>query len=215
MLKPILIAGLLGVNLSAWAVDWTPYLKSMQNECDFSIINVPTKALGDGNKTNIPKSLQPSIVSYAHTDEKTDVRLKNATAFGQPITRVVTGYLNGDTFFLTVHFANANFTQIKPQFSIDVDGKSYVVGTKQAWGVTYTETDQIDEDGEPVIDTSYTPISQQQKQQVQRHLSNDDQAAFDALLEIHENGWRYDTGKVFTSLSFDGKNNSLSCHQSI
>lgn len=87
MLKPILMAGLLGVNLSAWAVvDWTPYLKSIKDECKVFEVE---QALGGGKKAKIYKKLQPSITKYTHTVEKTDVRLKNATAFGQPITRIV------------------------------------------------------------------------------------------------------------------------------
>lgn len=208
VLKAVMVAALLTISSSVWAaVDWTPYLKEMKDECDFFVEDIISEALGDGNRHHMPKALQPSVASYSHTQSTTDVRLKNAIAFGQPITRIVVGTTDDDTF-TTVYFANADFVKIKPQFTVYVDGKDHAIGGKpQAWGMVYTETGETDEDGEPEMDVSYTPILPQQLKK--------GAGTFDAILNVHENGWRYRTEAVYASLNFDTKAKSVSCAYSI
>ena len=153
MLKPLLITGLLSISTMAWsAVDWTPYLQIIKDDgCEFAIMDIPQEVLGGGSRADIPKKLQPTIASYKHTANGLDVHLKDATAFGYPITRIVARTTNNDAF-LDVYFANANFTQLKSQFTTEVDGKTYTIGTKRAWGIrdTRIETGEMDEFDNPV-----------------------------------------------------------------
>lgn len=215
MLKPLLITGLLSISTMAWsAVDWTPYLQIIKDDgCEFAIMDIPQEVLGGGSRADIPKKLQPTIASYKHTANGLDVHLKDATAFGYPITRIVARTTNNDAF-LDVYFANANFTQLKSQFTTEVDGKTYTVGTKRAWGIrdTRIETGEMDEFDNPVTLIQYTPISWQQKQQLQNRIES---SGFDALFEIDENGWKYSTDKIYSAFTFDTKNQSILCGSTI
>lgn len=218
MLKPILIAGLLGVNLSAWAVvDWTPYFKGMKNECDFETLEPFITG-----KNKIPKKLQPSITKYiggAYNNEKTDIRLKNATAFGQPITRIVIEHPETAYGSLTIYFANASFTKLKSQFTVNVNGTRHAVGKAQAWGITGIPTGKTDEYGTPIMKLSYTPISQQQMQKIEKNYWSGEAketSGFDGGLGITNDGFSiFHPNNVDISfqikLTFDAKNKSITC----
>ena len=106
---------LLGTN-TAFGADWTPHLKMMQNDCaNFGGYGDIMKLIGEGKKTNMSKKLQADIVKYTYKDDEVDIRLKNATAFGQPITRIVAEYPPTSYVALHIYFANGNFNKIKPK----------------------------------------------------------------------------------------------------
>lgn len=123
----------LGFSSQVMAADWTDYLKGMQDSCDISDISQA--------KSDIPKNLQSSIIKYTtknsihYGDDATvDIRLKNATAFGQPIHRIK--FDSGDdTVFLSVYFSNTDFKKVKPQFVLkNASNQTFRVGKeKRGW----------------------------------------------------------------------------------
>lgn len=119
--KVIIVTGLSILCLNAQAsVDWTPYLKPMQNGCEDLAI-----------RENFPKSL-PKVYQKAITAtkfkgnlnlEKGDQQysytyyLKDSVAFGKPITAIqmLYGYEWGHT---EVFFKDSSFVALRPQFKL-------------------------------------------------------------------------------------------------
>lgn len=217
MKKSLLIATLITLNGSAMAmVDWTPYLKGMQNfggdGCDIrGHSDIPEwnadVFLGQKNgkylKSNMPKALQNSVSKYTAkrspyqdpyadtTFYDVDIQLKNAVAFNKPITRITSKW--GNTYKFTVHFSDGNFAGIKPQFYMTVNDTKYPVGSNKYWAY-----DAGDSYG------SYYSISQAQYNK----LKNGEDVA---VIAIHDNGWHTnDFGEY--SLNFNSKNKTISCH---
>lgn len=107
---------------TAKTVDWSDYLVGMKADCDTYNLD---KA--------IPANLKPSIakiVNHRKLDDgtyigKRVIALKNATAFGYPITKIVldsTGYV-GST---DIYFANSDFMKLRNQFYLNTkEGKLY------------------------------------------------------------------------------------------
>lgn len=219
MLKSILVVVLLMASGSAMAksVDWTPYLKGMQESCDINYGDL-VELFGDGKKSKMPKKLQPSVAKYMlEPHEKTSVQLKNATAFGQPITRIVFEHPETSYVSLTVYFANSNFTKIKPQLFLKLEDEKYSVGTNKAWSMLARETSEMDEHGYPIVKYSHSPISIKQAQVIKNSRKNGgDYGKFDGLAYIDNNGWFRDIEggegeSSYSGLSFDVKKKSVMC----
>lgn len=172
---------LAGAQSATAAVDWTPYLKGMQDHCSYDSKEF-WQALGFGypagepQKAKTPKALQASVSGYSVKEKKKlrngddhyldiIIKLKNATAFGEPITKVHY-YIGYEFYGLEVTFANNNFTRLKPRFTMTYDGKKYPVGSNKYW---------------------------------------------DEYLKIDKNGWIADLGEYPESLSFNAKDKSIKC----
>lgn len=134
---PLLITSLLLATpfLANATTDWTPYLKPMQNGCEFPN---PTDKL--------PKIYQSSVIKKttkgnpkAENDGKgfdTTFHLKNATAFGLPI-RAVMYHAGYEDTALLVYFKDNSFTQLRPTFKLPVStdaGYEYTIEENNAEG---------------------------------------------------------------------------------
>lgn len=117
-MKKLLLAtaiGLLGQATLAHAVtDWTPYLKPMLSGCGY--VNVTD---------NLPKKYKASIASKKVKGNPnnegeavtTTYTLKNATAFGQSLSKVE--YLQEyEGRLLKLYFKNDKFMALRPQFKL-------------------------------------------------------------------------------------------------
>ena len=101
-------------GLAIGATDWTPYFQSMKDGCNYP-----------HPKDGIPSKYQASIVSTKvkgnpkneGEDVITTYTLKNAIAFGQPITKFE--YLQGyEWHHLELYFKNDSFMKLRPQFKL-------------------------------------------------------------------------------------------------
>lgn len=114
LLLPFLIAPSVA---QAKPIDWTPYLQSVQVNCDTSALNTP-----------IPTALKSSVVkldNHRKLDDGTYVgkkliTLKNATFLGQPLTKISLDS-NGYTGKTVFYFANSKFMQLRPKFYMETD----------------------------------------------------------------------------------------------
>lgn len=79
------IATLGSMSMTSQAADWTPLFKSLETNCQFT--------LRESNKVKVPKSFVKDIVSKKENDQGDSydltMKLKNATAFGSPLTKMV------------------------------------------------------------------------------------------------------------------------------
>lgn len=125
MKRLALILALSALSTPAWSADWTPYLKGMKDNCNTSSINTLLEKVSVDwekktyNTSKLPKQLRADIVKYDFDNGK--FILKNATAFGHPLT-AITSHEEGDSWGFGLGFANQNFMSILPQFSVS-DGK--------------------------------------------------------------------------------------------
>ena len=213
MLKFILTIAILTVSSSvaAKSIDWTPYLKWMQDSCNFNNSNNIKDKLDEGK---IPKALKPSVVKRTRNTNKTRVQLKNAIAFGQPINRIEIEHPETSYSAFTVYFANNNFTKIKPNFFLRFDNKQYAVGSDKAWGVITKESEKIDKHGYPIRDETYVLLSKQEREKFRKSqepyhsISN-----FDGLVYVDSTGWFKDDNYQGEqeSLFFEHKTRSVTC----
>lgn len=119
----LLLMSLFSISSVQAEVDWSPFLQLLKNSCQSYNIDLE----------NIPKKYHASIISNKKiTDKKNkiataygvpDIRtitLKNATAFGSPIKKIVMEeYSGGDVGSMTrfsVYFDNNNFIRNLSQF---------------------------------------------------------------------------------------------------
>lgn len=234
MLKSMLALTLFVISSSvvAKSIDWTPYLKGMQDSCDLQdiykdgIIETPIDSDNDGvidyvdgdndlmkllgmpegekgKKSNMPKALQPSVSKY-HSKEGgwgVDIHLKNAMAFGQPINRINLSYEAGTN--LKVYFNNTNFSKLKPQFTLDVDGNKYPVGSNKAWEMTAHENPHTN---------TFTPTYKSITSAQAKALSQNNTDVYErGLIIINKNGWSEEWYVGGSGLTFDVKNKHISC----
>ena len=102
------------IQSTAQVTDWTFYLAPMQQGCNHPNMsdNVPLvlKKSVDSVKRKGNPELEGDEVTYY-------INLKNAVAFGYPITRVE--YLQGyEWSHLKVVFADSSFTRLRPSFKL-------------------------------------------------------------------------------------------------
>lgn len=226
MLKSVLFTALAVISLpvAAKSVDWTPYLKGIQNGCDLQDIYANgVKYDRDGNprvddydvsdllglggqrpsgeepmsgkKSKMPKALQPSVSKYQIKDGTVNVYLKNAVAFGQPIHRISYEVpWMAESF--TIYFSNANFTKLKPQFYAIVDNKKYPIGKEKHWIAVFDE--KTDE-------TTYKSITAAQAKKL-KAIGNGH------IISITANGWSEEIEYYYgNKLTFDTKTKSIAC----
>ena len=117
----------------ALAADWTPYLQGMQENCNYgdTIANILTK------QSAVPNALKKDVVkqSYANIDEFTNkgmLQLKNASAFGYPISKITLDE-EYDGRYLTVYFKDKNFMKLLPNFYVKLGNTKIPAGKKVAY----------------------------------------------------------------------------------
>lgn len=213
MTKYLISALILFCTSPALAVtDWTNYLKGMQNEC-----NYPNKTLQ--KKSTIPKSLHKSIIKYstqigADEQKSVDIRLKEATAFGKPITRIVLDNTEFGSSTFHVYFKDGNFAKLKPKFFVKVNGKNYTAGERRAWQLDGSYDDKSLSNPK-ALSIPYRGNNSKNY----RKLVTDDSNGMTFWI-THDNGWwrsylhgADDDDYIFsTGLDFDSKNKRISCY---
>jgi hypothetical protein len=191
----------LGFSSQVMAADWTDYLKGMQDSCDISDISQA--------KSDIPKNLQSSIIKYTtknsihYGDDATvDIRLKNATAFGQPIHRIK--FDSGDdTVFLSVYFSNTDFKKVKPQFVLkNASNQTFRVGKREAWLVGL--------ESEPFVKTTYRGRDFDDYFDKQYRLKEAN-PNYDVIFYTYENGWGFLGAAYGSGIEFNDKKRSVTC----
>ena len=116
----VLSVALLGqVTFAQAATDWTPYLKPMLSGCSFS--NDPDKLPARYKASIASKKVRVDSTDYGVDDYEGDTittyHLKNATAFGHPLSKVE--YLQGYEWgHLKLYFKDSKFTALRPQFKL-------------------------------------------------------------------------------------------------
>lgn len=204
----VLAFALCAVSPAFAATDWTNYLKGMQNGC-----NYPRETIQ--KKTSIPKSLHASISKYsvkagADAHKSVDIRLKNATAFGKSITRIVMDNSQWGSGTFHVYFNDGNFSKLKSKFFISINGQNHSVGAKKAWIMPEENID--DEDPQATMTANSTPYQGSDRKKYSA-LMNDTP---NTLILVHDNGWLIDGmsweyAGAYKELIFDSKNKRISC----
>lgn len=129
-------------------VDWTPYLKDMMKNCDNSKIMTLMGQIEFNENGKIsswgkfPSSLKSSIVK---TSDYGTFHLKNATAFGQPLTKIYSAE-EGDGESTVLTFANGNFMSLMPQFTISDGKRTEKANSKHYWVNEIIRTQQQSDD---------------------------------------------------------------------
>ncbi|WP_435939186.1 hypothetical protein ACSF85_02480 [Moraxella bovoculi] len=132
---PFLTLATITTVANATPIDWTPYLKEMQNSCDFRAIETMFKPTYNEitlkpSYPRLPKSLRSSISSISQYG---DLNLKNAVAFGHPIKKISPPLAVGDGSGITIEFANTKFFDLLPTFTLSDGRKTEKAGTKHYW----------------------------------------------------------------------------------
>lgn len=131
-IKKLLTLSILGISTTAFgAVDWTSHLKGMQSSCN-------TYAIAELAKSKtLPKALRPSLVKrqgkISESDGKVTWTLKNATAFGQPLTKITYSRDGHTASSVTLYFANDGFMKLLPSFAPKFNGKALKAGQQKSW----------------------------------------------------------------------------------
>lgn len=132
MMKKMMLASLMFAS-SAFAHDWTPYLQGMKNTCDTSaLLQLAEKY---ENTKQLPKAISGSVTDFeVGIIGSFSISLKNATAFGYPINAIESIVAANGTSRVSVHFKNADFMRIAPQFYLlSAGGQKVSVGTQKIW----------------------------------------------------------------------------------
>lgn len=135
-------------------VDWTPFLDSMQYNCDASTITaiLPVDPQTESVTPKIPKKLKSSVISispeYDGAVAEVTLNLKNATAFGQPLKVLKVGYgMVEGGLSVQMKFANQDFMKLLPSFFAgNVDHVEHA-GTKKYWVSEIRNVPQYDSNG--------------------------------------------------------------------
>lgn len=123
------------ISSPAFSADWTPVLKEMQDSCKTDIIeSIASK------QTRMPNNLKGDIIShkgdgYDGMFFSSTLTLKNATAFGYPISKIEYDADEGDGGGVKVHFKSVNFNKVLPKFSYKV-GKKTHKATLKGWKIS-------------------------------------------------------------------------------
>lgn len=208
MMKHLLIVIIaMSAIAPSFGADWSNFLKGVQKGCDF---NLDEHSLNQKlqKKSGIPQALQKDITKYtaktgADAYKSVDVQLKNATAFGKPITRIVLDNSEWGYSAIHLYFTDGNFTKIKSSFTTKVEGKTYAVGTKKAWVFVGEDED---------IQATSVPY----KGNKPNNYASYDATNRGGAIVVHENGWWHDSMSygnygMITELSFDSKAKRISC----
>ena len=185
---------LLGTN-TAFGADWTPYLQGVKN-CG-------SQALFTNNDPfTIPTKLSADITQKSSRtddiDEITDLHLKNATAFGYPISKVsIYQGVEGDGLGFT--FATKDFSKVKSLFNIKVNGTNYGIGANKAWIIKGAKFNQ------------YTSVPYRKNWDNFGYLKQYPSAK--GVIIINNSGWsKYIMDREGISLKINAKDQSILCY---
>lgn len=121
-LASALVAGTL--STASVAGDWTPYLKGIQGDCG-AMHSVKIYDMLWRRTPIIPKHLKADVIKHTYSrsedvedDERGTVKLKNAYAFGQPITEINVMDDGIHASFISIKFANKDFDKALKDFFV-------------------------------------------------------------------------------------------------
>lgn len=116
--------------MTSQAADWTPLFKSLETNCQFT--------LRESNKVKVPKSFVKDIVSKKENDQGDSydltMKLKNATAFGSPLTKMVVKSDTGGGE-VKLFFTNTDFMKSLSNFTFKDDNGSLRAGVNKKFTV--------------------------------------------------------------------------------
>lgn len=95
--------------------DWTPILRPLLNGCDFA------HEIDDVSKLYKSSVVKDTLVADYPDEEETPTHhtllLKDAVAFGQPITKITNDESDG-SFAYSLYFKNTEFMKLRPLFKL-------------------------------------------------------------------------------------------------
>lgn len=95
-------------------IDWTPVLKTMQNGCDLpDIDNAPPEILASVQSDSGTRGGSNKVADGYKT-----LLLKNASAFGYPISKIYFGSQGAGFSSATVYFTDQRFLTLRPKFYV-------------------------------------------------------------------------------------------------
>lgn len=110
--------------------DWTPYLSDIKYNCWYPRLYELLQS--DQLPAPLKHSIKKRIEHFLEEDANLVLELKNASTFGQPLTKIV--YTEDiKSAELTLHFANGNFMKLLPTFSVGNGKRQEKAGTKHFW----------------------------------------------------------------------------------
>lgn len=136
----LLVAGMLCSQM-AFSADWTDFLDKRFKYCIYTPENAEKSdeasmeyrlAFGE---TGLPLHLQKDVVGIdiGKDGEKT-FYLKNATAYGYPITKIENTFSSLNNRDI-ITFKQVNFNKLKPRFRFKVNGRTVVAGKKTSFAI--------------------------------------------------------------------------------
>ncbi|MCP2041296.1 hypothetical protein L1281_001894 [Neisseria sp. HSC-16F19] len=135
ILTPALLLALPSAALAA--TDWTPYLHTLQHNCDAGALVEVLNHHQD--KKRLPAALQASLQGVRNSTDNNgfkvqEFRLKNASAFGLPLNRIVVVRPETEYARYDLVFADARMMTLQPQFRLAGNGRhKSAAGQKQTW----------------------------------------------------------------------------------
>lgn len=132
-----LVLGCFALSACAQPTNWTPYVSDLKNSCDTQVLSdlhydyLQTGAL--------PAALKKSVVSIrplgdGDAQHGLSIQLKNASAFGHPISSIQFSYPETEATYTAITFYDNAFFEQLPQFYIkSASGRTAQAGTKKMW----------------------------------------------------------------------------------
>lgn len=188
----------------AHSADWTSFLKPLQNRCGVLLDEYGSApVLNMIASRRIPVYLQSDILFYPSESYDGIYLLKNATAFGFPLSAILVDTSDvGIEVSLKFKYMYADY--LLPKFYYETENVRAVSGTKQAFlkregraiqPIPYPPS-QIDNDG-------YFLVKWQEYEKL------DD---FSAIVVSVPDGWFFSDSELnFQSLKINAKNNTIKC----
>lgn len=174
----------------------------MQENCNYgnTITNILTK------QSAVPNALKKDVVKLNYTvlDEMTSkgtLQLKNATAFGYPISKITLDD-EYDGRYLTVYFKDKNFMKLLPDFYVKLGNTKIPAGKK----VAYVKATHLD--------TQKTKITKIDYKNIDKIQPMDDNDNWSVRYVSTPNGWYVNDLEmpIDGELSFNSKTKTITCN---
>lgn len=149
---------------STYAADWTPYLSNIKHNCNVEKIHNTLFTDTFANK-KLPQALQADLVKRTGKIDQDSasgeviLQLKNATAFGQPLTKI-SYFVHDNHAVWNFYFANNSFMKLLPTFYAGEGKYIKPAGTQHFW---ILELEHKDDGGTKVIRAKNQPYKNADK----------------------------------------------------
>lgn len=198
---------------SAYAADWTPYLSSIKHNCDVEKIHSTLLTQSFANK-KLPQALHADLVKRTgkinpdSASGEVVLQLKNATAFGQPLTKI--SYMVGDSQAeWHFYFANDGFMKLLPTFYTGEGKHTKPAGTQHFW---LLEFKYADDNTFKIVRNHNRPYKDAGKwwDDEPNITSSDDEHLIKGY-QTTKTGYVFGTNFANTTLSFNPQAKTISC----